>query len=914
MATYENSAYSSWDSKSYSWGTGKTRCWVGTWREYPDDTTVRVRVHGCVQCDSTYRLAQYGVHVRVGHDGGNTTPAWGVSDHRGDAVFDGTNAWQPPEYCTSYDDFQRKSTDYTVTFYCDYWGETVNGYGGCSNTGKATVTVTIPALEMPDITVSYNANGGTGTMSSHTAVYGQSFAVKNCTFTRSGYKFVGWTSNSNGTADGYGWSSADGTPWSGTWTWVDGTYGISNNQLTLYAMWEAVASPDVEYTITYNANGGTGAPANQTKTKDKNITLSTVQPTRANVNGTSYTVTYNYNSGTGSPASATATSYTQYTFKNWNTTSNGSGTPYNSGATYSANADITLYAQWNSTTVRGVVVLPTPTRNGYTFGGWYSDSSLITKVGDAGAIYTPTRAVTLYAKWTENPATSFTVAYNANGGTGAPNPQTKTKGVALTLSTTKPTRSNSTTSYTVTYNHNYTGSSNATATATTTTSYTFNNWNTAANGGGTSYSSGGRYTTDADVTLYAQWTETKSGGSVTLRTPTRSGYTFGGWYSNSSCTIKVGDAGASYTPTGNITLYAKWTQTPMSYTVSYDANGGTGAPQNQTKTHGTALTLSSTKPTRNNSTTSYTVTYNHNYTGSSNTTATATTTTSYTFNNWNTSANGNGTSYASGARYTTNADLKLYAQWNTSSSGGNVTLPLPTRNGYTFGGWYGNSGLTTKVGNAEDSYTPTENVTLYAKWIKSYTITYNANGGNSNSVPASQAKDENINITLSSTKPTRNNSTSNGYTITYNYNGGSGTPSSITGQRTTSYTFKNWNTSSNGSGTSYNSGATYSANANATLYAQWNSTTVNVPVELPTPARSGYTFDGWYSNSTLTTKAGDAGAYYTPSSNITLYAKWTQNALCVITAYDSNGIGHKCLITVYDSTGKARSCNITPFL
>ena len=753
MATYENSAYSGWDSRSYSWGTGKTRCWIGTWREYPDATTVRVRVHGCVQCDSTYNLSQYGVHVRVGHDGGNTTPAWGVSDHRGDAVFDGTTAWQPPEYCVSYDDFQRKSTDYTVTFYCDYWGETVNGYGGCTNTGKATVSVTIPA--MPTVTVNYNANGGTGTMTSHTAKYGESFSIKNCTFAKSGYQFVGWTSNSNGTADGYGWSSADGTPWSGTWTWVDGTYGISNNQLTLYAMWEAVASPDVEYTITYNANGGTGAPANQTKSKDKNITLSTVQPTRANVNGTSYTVTYNYNSGTGSPASATATSYTQYTFKNWNTASNGSGTSYNSGATYSANADVTLYAQWNSTTVKGTVVLPTPTRSGYTFGGWYS---------------------------------------------------------------------------------------------------------------------------------------------------------------NSSCTTKVGDAGASYTPTGNITLYAKWTQTPTNYTVSYDANGGTGAPANQTKTKGTALTLSTTKPTRANSTTSYTVTYNYNSGSGSPANATATTTTSYTFNNWNTNANGSGTSYASGARYTTDADLKLYAQWNISSSGGSVTLPLPTRNGYTFGGWYGNSSLTTKVGNAGDSYIPTGNVTLYAKWVGSYTITYNANGGNSNSVPASQAKDENINITLSSTKPTRNSSTSNGYTITYNYNGGSGTPSSITGQRTTSYAFKNWNTSSNGSGTSYESGATYSANASATLYAQWNSTTVNVPVELPTPSRSGYTFNGWYSNSALTTKAGDAGAYYTPNSNITLYAKWTQNASCIITAYDSNGVGHECLITVYDDTGKARSCNITPFL
>ena len=72
---------------------------------------------------------------------------------------------------------------------------------------------------------------------------------------------------------------------------------------------------------------------------------------------------------------------------------------------------------------------------------------------------------------------TYTISYNANGGSGAPSSQTKTHGVSLTLSSTKPTRSG----------------------------YTFTGWNTKANGTGTSYSAGGSYTVNASVTLYAQW-------------------------------------------------------------------------------------------------------------------------------------------------------------------------------------------------------------------------------------------------------------------------------------------------------------------------------------------------------------------------------------------------------------------------
>ncbi len=79
---------------------------------------------------------------------------------------------------------------------------------------------------------------------------------------------------------------------------------------------------DPTYSISYNANGGSGAPSKQTKTYDKNLTLSSTKPTR-----------------------------TGYTFKNWNTKADGKGTSYSAGAAYSANSAVTLYAQWTENRV-----------------------------------------------------------------------------------------------------------------------------------------------------------------------------------------------------------------------------------------------------------------------------------------------------------------------------------------------------------------------------------------------------------------------------------------------------------------------------------------------------------------------------------------------------------------------------------
>ena len=307
------------------------------------------------------------------------------------------------------------------------------------------------------------------------------------------------------------------------------------------------------------------------------------------------------------------------------------------------------------------------------------------------------------------------------------------------------------------------------------------------------------------------------------------------------------------------------------YLVTYDANGGSGAPARQIKLHGQPLTLSETQPARSSdSAGSYTVTLNANGGSVGTTSLTAERTRNYTFKNWNTAAAGVGTGYASGGIYTNNASATLYAQWNSSIVTASVTLPTPTRDGYIFNGWTASSSASSGV---TGSCTPSGNVTLSAIWLAQYTVSYDANGGSG--APASQTKTQGQALTLSEAQPTRSSVSAGSYTVTLDANGGSVGTSSLTAARTTSYTFSNWNTAAGGGGTGYASGGTYTNDAPATLYAQWNSSTATASVTLPTPTRDGYDFKGWAASGSA---AGGVTGSYTPGGSKTLYAVWERCA------------------------------------
>ena len=149
-------------------------------------------------------------------------------------------------------------------------------------------------------TITYNANNGSGAPSSQTKVQNVDLTLSTTVPTRSGYQFAGWNTSANGSGTSY----------------AAGAVYSENSNVTLYAQWKQV------FTITYNANSGSGAPSDQSKVQGDTITLSTNKPTK-----------------------------TGNTFTGWNTSSGGSGTSYAAGATYSADSSITLYAQWKPNVV-----------------------------------------------------------------------------------------------------------------------------------------------------------------------------------------------------------------------------------------------------------------------------------------------------------------------------------------------------------------------------------------------------------------------------------------------------------------------------------------------------------------------------------------------------------------------------------
>ncbi len=198
----------------------------------------------------------------------------------------------------------------------------------------------------------------------------------------------------------------------------------------------------------------------------------------------------------------------------------------------------------------------------------------------------------------------------------------------------------------------------------------------------------------------------------------------------------------------------------------------------------------------------------------------------------------------------------------------NITLPTPTRKGYTFAGWYANEGLTDPAVTSI-THGSTGDKQFWAKWTaNTYTVQFDGNGNTNDGTMSDQSftYDEAQNLTA--------NTYTRAFTVTYNYNGATGGNSE--GSATATATFNGWATSADGQKVyDDNQSVSNLADANGatvTLYAKWTDASVT----LPTPTLTGYIFGGWYADSEWNTRLGYAGASYTPSTDITLYAKWTQ--------------------------------------
>lgn len=319
------------------------------------------------------------------------------------------------------------------------------------------------------------------------------------------------------------------------------------------------------------------------------------------------------------------------------------------------------------------------------------------------------------------------VYFDANGGSGAPSMQKKYFNNTLYLSTQTPTKSG----------------------------YTFTGWSTSSSSSYAQYQPGDAFITDADTTLYAVWRQNQTtqyslsfdlqGGAGTFNTlyggygervqipyttPTKSGYTFKGWatYSGGSVSYQPGEY---YTIYSNTILYAIWGESTQYCTITFNANGGTGAPASQQKVIGESTYIPYAKPTRNG----------------------------YTFLGWSTSKYTSTADYQPGQAYTPYGDMTFYAVWEqnvvktwtitynanggenapspqTANVGQSITITYskPTRTGYTFLGWSTWSGATEpeSIFTPGYSYKSDFNLTLYAVWEKQedrYTISFDLQGG-----------------------------------------------------------------------------------------------------------------------------------------------------------------------------------------
>jgi uncharacterized repeat protein (TIGR02543 family) len=206
-----------------------------------------------------------------------------------------------------------------------------------------------------------------------------------------------------------------------------------------------------------------------------------------------------------------------------------------------------------------------------------------------------------------------------------------------------------------------------------------------------------------------------------------------------------------------------------------------------------AITLPAGIARDNSTTTGYKVTFDANGGTCTTTYLTSQKTATYEFDKW-TVGSVSGTRYDANASFTPTADTTMYATWAVKYTYGSINLPTPTRTGYTFKGWSTSQSATSGV---TGTYTPTAATTLYATWqINTWTVSYNANGHGS--APSSQTKTYDTALTL---RPFISQQTATGYTVSFNRNGGTTTPSSLTS--TIYYNQTNWNTKADGSGTNY---------------------------------------------------------------------------------------------------------------
>lgn len=576
------------------------------------------------------------------------------------------------------------------------WNTKADGTGASYEEGDKTAfteDTTLYAIWTPrTYTIAFDSNStdATGSMSPMPMTYDVGKALTSNSFSRIGYKFIGWRSSDAATGREY----ADGAT-------VSNLTSTDKATVTMYAQWQPIS-----YTVKFNKN-------------------------RPDATGSMPDMSFKYNETKRLTPNVYSSASAKFAGI-WNTSPNGSGATYQDGEsvtnlTEENGGTVTLYAQWSinsyivtfidghdGTTLKtenvehGHAATPPamPQHTGYTPLGWSGYDNI-------------TGNTVIRLEYRKN---TYQIAFDANGGTGSMGNQQMSYDTKTALNANKFSR----------------------------TGYTYIGWRLDDKDNGTAYADGEEVENltsedGATLTMYAQWSSNEydisfnaNAKDATGATPSmhmsydetrnltkngfsRTGYIFSGWrLSDAVSGTEYADgasvANLSSESNGSVTLYAQWT--PISYRIRFDGNkaDATGTTPEMSMRYGETKTLSPN--------------------GFSSPSA--------KWTGWNASADGTGISYSNGqgVKNLTAEDggtVTLYAQWSTNyytvtfvdghdgttistarvRHGADAIPPTkPHHDGYTAKEWEGDySGVT------ED-----RTVTL-AYRANRYRIAFDANGG-----------------------------------------------------------------------------------------------------------------------------------------------------------------------------------------
>ncbi len=500
-----------------------------------------------------------------------------------------------------------------------------------------------------------------------------------------------------------------------------------------------------------------------------------------------------------------------------------------------------------------------PAREHYTFGGWFKDEACTQAFDFSTSV---TASFTLFAKWIPD---SYSIKYSLNGGTNSlDNPDNYNYGEGV-LVLQDPTREH----------------------------YIFEGWYTDSNF--ENKVEGISDTSSGEIQLYAKWKkvsysvsfESNGGTSVEPQTieygdkiiepdiPAKDNYTFAGWFREESFANEW-NFGEDVIE-NNTTLYAKWNAND--YKIMYHLGDGQNSDKNpESYVYGIGVN-SFYDPTK----------------------------TGYTFKGWfeDSEFKTQITSIASDR----SGDIDIYAKWEINSyyvrfetySGSHVSYQIldydalvakpkdPTLSGYTFGGWYSSEELIDEnKWDFDSDKVPDHDITIYANWVANiYTVKFDPNGAEGEMADQILTYDKSENLNA----------------CTFEKGG---------------YGFVEWNTSSDGTGTSYKNSAltpNIIESGEITLYAIWDGKTYSIwyendggdapAVANPTsykcgvgvssfnsPSRKGFDFMGWYEqDSDVPTESISTERY----GNIALTAHWALKTYKIeyVTNGGTNSVGNE---------------------